>query len=219
MTVAVIADIVGSRALSDRATAQQNFQRVIADVEQARPLASSPLRPTVGDEFQAVYPALDAALASLLLVQLALPEGLELRFGIGVGAITDVTGGSVALQDGPGWWAARDAIDIVEARQQRSLPGARTWIVGDPDEDRHMHDAINMANAYVLLRDQFVTRMTERERRLTYGRCLLRTQAALAQAEGISQPAVSQALQSAGSVAIIAGWEVLNAGVERSARP
>lgn len=216
MIAAVIADIVGSRTLPDRSAAQREFDRVFDEVEAEVPLARERLRATVGDEFQAVYPALDSALAATLLVQLALPQGLELRFGIGVGSVVSVDADGPALQDGPGWWAARDAIDIVDARQQRAMPSTRTWIVGGTGEDGQMHDAIDKANAYVLLRDHLVTRMTERERRLTYGRCIGRTQTVLAQAEGISQPAVSQALQSAGSVAVVTGWELLMASVGKN---
>ncbi len=209
MSVAVIADIIGSRALPDRSAAQREFARLFAEVEEAMPLAAEPLRATVGDEFQAVYPTLDAALAALLLIQLVLPNELGLRFGVGVGEVRAVTGADAALQDGPGWWAARDAIDLVDARQQRAMPSTRTWIVGGDDHDGRMSDAIDTANAYVLLRDQLVTGMTARERRLTFGRCLGQTQKALAAAEGITQSAVSQALQSAGAVAVVAGFEIL----------
>lgn len=209
MPAAVIADIIGSRALPDRSAAQREFARVFTEVEEAVPLATEPLRATVGDEFQALYPSLDAALTALLLVQLALPDELALRFGIGIGEVHPVSGAEARLQDGPGWWAARDAIDIVDTRQQRAMPSTRTWIVGGGDDDEAMNDAVDTANAYVLLRDQLVARMTARERRLTYGRCLGQTQKALAADEGITQSAVSQALTSAGAAAIVAGFDLL----------
>ncbi|MGN8027566.1 SatD family protein [Microbacterium sp. 22242] len=211
MSIAVIADIVGSRRLPDRSAAQQAFDHAVARAEHDLPLAQEPLRATAGDEFQARYPGLGAALASLLLVQLALPEGHELRFGIGVGEIREIAGGpdSPKLQDGPAWWAARKAIDTVHARQQRAVPATRTWIVGAPEEDDGMHTMIDLANAYVLARDEIVTRMSPRERRLVYGRALGRTQAALAEEEGITQPAVSQALASAGAASVLLGLEAL----------
>src|SRR5690606_35633958 len=125
----------GSRALPGRSAAQREVARLFAEVEAAMPLAAEPLRATVGDEFQAVDPTLDAALAALLLIQLVLPAELGRRFGVGVGEVRAVTGADAALQDGPGWWAARDAIDLVDARQQRAMPSTRTWIVGGDDHD------------------------------------------------------------------------------------
>lgn len=209
MPIAVIADIVGSRRLPDRSEAQRTLDRVIARAEQDLPLAASPLRATVGDELQARYEELPAALASLLLVQTALPDGLELRFGIGVGEIRTVEAEGTDLQDGPAWWAARTAIETVHARQQRAVPTTRTWIVGAPEEDDAMHTLIDVANAYLLARDELVMGMGERERRLVHGRCLGRTQKHLAEAEGISQSAVSQALAGAGSAALVAGFQTL----------
>ena len=207
--IAVIADIVGSRRLRDRAAAQAEFDRAVAQAEADLPLASQRLRPTVGDEFQARYATLDDALASLLLVQLLLPEGHDLRFGIGIGEIREIETGHTLLLDGSAWWAARTAIETVQARQVRALPSMRTWIVGAPEEDETMSTAIGLANAYVLARDEIVAGMTERTRRLTYGRCLGRTQSALAAAEGVSQPAVSQALHGAGAAAVVAGFDTL----------
>lgn len=213
MDVAVIADIVGSRRLPDRADAQRALALVAAAAEEDLPLATEALRATVGDELQARYPSLDAALAGILLVQLTLPEGLGLRFGIGVGTITDLATGSPALQDGPAWWAARKAIEEVHARQQRAVPSSRIAIVGAPEEDESMHRVIASANAYVLVRDELVGRMSARERRLVHGRCLGRTQAELARSEGISQPGVSQALARAGAAAVAAGFDRLIGGV------
>ena len=110
--VAVIADIVGSRTLADRAGAQRAIIDTSRQVHDDHPVAESPLAPTVGDEFQAVFHGLAAALTSLLLIQLHLPEGIGLRFGLGVGAV-DPVGGDIT--DGPGWWAARAAIDRFES--------------------------------------------------------------------------------------------------------
>ncbi|MFH8251052.1 SatD family protein [Microbacterium sp. B2969] len=213
MPVAVIVDMVGSRRLPDRPDAQRVLDAAIADVEAALPLASQPLRPTVGDEQQGVYPALEAALAGLLLLQLALPDGLECRFGLGIGSIGTIASVSGDIPDGPGWWAAREAIEAVHAKQQRAAPSARTWVVASSGEDAGVHRSATLANAYLLTRDQLVGAMTERERRLVYGRCLGATQKELAKAQGITQPAVSQALAGAGAHAILEGFALLRAEV------
>lgn len=209
MTVAMLADIVGSRSLPDRAAAQKILDETIARVEQELPAPRQPLRPTVGDEQQAVFATLDAALAFILLLQLSLPEGIECRFGLGIGGVRAVASTTGDLSDGPGWWAARAAIDAVHAKQQRTIPNARTWIVAAEEEDGSVHTLAEISNAYVLARDELLGAMNERTRRLTAGRCLGRTQRELAHAEGITQPAVSQALAVAGSAAIVEGYRAL----------
>jgi len=73
---------------------------------------------------------------------------------------------------------------------------------GDPASAR-------LANAYLLARDQLVSEMTGRTRRLVYGRLQGRTQTELARDEGITQSAVSQALATAGASAVVEGFRQL----------
>jgi DNA-binding CsgD family transcriptional regulator len=113
------------------------------------------------------------------------------------------------LADGPGWYAARAAIETVHAREQRAVPRTRTWIVGAPGQDEVMQTAIAASNAYVLARDELVGAMSERERRLTYGRLLGRSQQELAAEEGVSQPSVSKSLRRAGASALAEGLAAL----------
>lgn len=204
--VAVIADIVGSRALADRAGAQQEIDEAVLRVERDLPLADRPLLPIVGDELQGVYPRLQDAMASLLLLRLALPEGIECRYGIGVGELGEVPSRAGGLAEGPGWWAAREAIERVHALQTRVVPGARTWVSAGAGGDAA---SVGLANAYLLARDQLVSAMTPRTRRLAYGRAFGVTQAQLAHDEGITQSAVSQALAIAGVGAVIEGFRQL----------
>ncbi|MFJ6654409.1 SatD family protein [Microbacterium sp. NPDC091313] len=210
MTAAVIADIVGSRRLDDRSGAQRVLEATIDRVERERPLARLPLTSTVGDEFQGVYERLEDALAGLLLLQLALPDDVQCRYGVGIGSIGPVASRAGARTDGPGWWAARRAIDRVHALEQRAAPSARTWVEAEAGEDAAMPAALALANAYLLARDQLVGAMSERTRRLLYGRCLGRTQTVLAAEEGITQSAVSQALATAGAGAVLEGFTGLD---------
>jgi len=209
MVIAVLADIVGSRQLDDRSAAQRILDDTIRRVEGDLPLAHQPLTPTVGDEQQGVYLALDDAMVSLLMIQLALPDGIAFRFGIGVGDVRAVDSVHGELADGPGWYAARAAIETVHAREGRTVPRTRTWIVGASGQDEVMDSVIAASNAYLLVRDELVGAMNERERRLTYGRLIGRSQHELASEEGISQPSVSKSLRSAGSAALIEGVAAL----------
>lgn len=206
MSVAVIADIVGSRTLADRPAAQRALDEAVLRVEREHPLAERALQPVVGDELQGVYPTLEAAMASLLLLRLALPDGVDCRYGIGVGAQGIVPSRAGDLAEGPGWWAARAAIEHVAGRQMRAVPGARTLVAAADGEDER---PVRLANAYLLARDQLVSDMSERVRRLAYGRLSGKRQAALAQEEAISQSAVSQALAAAGVGALVDGFRQL----------
>jgi DNA-binding CsgD family transcriptional regulator len=213
MVIAVLADIVGSRKLDDRAAAQKVLDHTIASVESDLPLALHPLTPTVGDEQQGVYRDLGEAMTALLMIQLRLPDGIGFRFGIGVGEVSTVASVHGELADGPGWYAARAAIDAVHSREGRTIPRARTWIVGAPGQDEVMESTIAASNAYLLVRDELVGAMSERERRLTYGRLVGRSQRELAAEEGISQPSVSKSLRSAGAAALLEGVSALRGEV------
>ena len=77
---AVIADIVGSRTLTNRADAQRIFEAALERASEGLALLQAPY-PTVGDEFQAVAYTLEDALLLTLRAQLLLPSQLQLRFG------------------------------------------------------------------------------------------------------------------------------------------
>ncbi|BAJ73231.1 hypothetical protein MTES_0267 [Microbacterium testaceum StLB037] len=212
MTIAVIADIVASRHLADRAAAQQRISETVERVQRDHSVAAEPLAAVVGDELQGEFATLTEALSWLLLFRLALPDDVDCRFGLGVGEVRPIALDDRTIPEGPAWWAARAAIEHVERLQQRAAPLARTWIERGEGEDASMADALALANAYALSRDQLVSAMSERARRLTYGRCLGHSQRRLAEAEGITQSAVSQTLAAAGSAAIVEGFSVLTAG-------
>jgi len=208
MVAALTVDIVGSRELADRVAAQKQLEATLDRVAAALPVATHALRPTVGDELQGVYPHLRAAMATTLLLQLALPEGIDCRFGIGLGQIESIPSRDGALSEGPAWWAARAAIEKAEDLARREFRQARTWVETAADEG----DAVELAriaNAGLLARDRLVGKWSGRVRRLVYGRIMGTLQAELADAEGISQSAVSQTLSAAGAAAVIAGYREL----------
>src|SRR3546814_18002858 len=92
---------------------------------------------------------------------------------------------------------------------------ARTWVnVADGVDNADMRSSAALANAYLLARDQLVGAMSERTRRLVYGRCLGRTQRAPAEAEGITQSAVSPGLAGAGGGADGGGVGAVTPGGE-----
>lgn len=209
--VTLIGDLVGSRGVADRTGVQAGLLRALAEVNAQVP-ARQPLEPTVGDEFQGAYDDLGGALHAALLVRLRLLPLVDTRYGVGIGAVTVFAAGRAPLsQDGPGWWAARDAIEQLHAREGRraSARGIRTWCVDRSEASDQRPTVAAMVNALLLCRDETVGAMSPRARRLLLGWLEGRTQQELAAQEGISQSAVSQALTRSGAYAVRDAHEVL----------
>lgn len=211
--VAVIGDLVGSRAQPDRTAAQRDLVDTLSRVNDMVE-AVQPLEPTIGDECQGAYADVPAALRATLLVRLMLSAPLDCRFGIGAGTFETVGRSEYGLmQDGPAWWAARAAIVEGESREVRKQRSLRTWYVVDdavPQGSRELPEAA-MTNAYLSTRDQIIGGMNDRSRRLLLGLLDGRTQVELARTEDITQSAVSQNLQRSGAYAILAGAELIGA--------
>src|SRR4051812_25148452 len=105
----VLGDVVDSREHANRTVVQREVERALDEINQALP-SVQPLEVTVGDEFQGAYRSLSDALRASLLVRLALLPAIDTRYGIGTGEVTvfDASRSPIS-QDGPAWWAARDA--------------------------------------------------------------------------------------------------------------
>jgi hypothetical protein len=200
--IAVIADVVGSRRQPDRRAAQRALEAGLEQVNALVP-AVQPLRPTVGDESQGIYADLPAALLATLLLRLVLSPRLDCRFGIAAGWYETVGDeGGALIQDGSAWWSAREAILEAKARESARDPALRTWFAGEGE-------LAAVTNAYLLSRDQLVTHMSDRSRRLLLGLLVERTQTSLAEEEGISPSAVSQNLRKSGALAVVGGMALL----------
>lgn len=176
----LIGDLVGSRGLPDRSAAQRSTGRVLDELnERLRPAQA--LEPTVGDEFQGAFVSLGEAVLASVLVRLALLPEVDARCGLGHGevAVHDSSRRPI-LQDGPGWWAAREALEALAAPRRTA---SRTWYVG-PDAGR--------VNAFLLTRDALIDRLNERGHRMLRLALAGDSQQRIAELEGISKSAVSQ---------------------------
>jgi hypothetical protein len=181
----LIGDVVGSRRVADRAAAHRVTNRALRDVSGG---AIDPPAFTVGDEFQGSYPTVGKAIDAALSVRLAVAPGVDVRFGIGWGSVT-VLDPEAGIQDGPGWWAAREAIEwTATAQRQPGLALVRTSFrvngLSRPDVD-----AINAA---LLCRDHLLGLLDDRSIRILKGLLSNHTKKDIAAAEDISASAVSQ---------------------------
>lgn len=194
--VGIIADIVDSREMVDRSAGQRAITAAFAEAE----TAVSPIRPawaTVGDEFQVIVTTWQDSLRLTLRMQALLPDGIQLRYGIGAGQINTIEQGeSGPIQDGTAWLHARAAIDEVEERQQRR----------DDVMSGFCSDDVDLATAVrtqLMVRDHVLGRMKARERRLLSALLFGATQQEAARNERISQAAVSQTLHRSGAMALL----------------
>ena len=203
VSYALIADIIRSRELPDRRRAQRVIHETLERASEGLALTQRPYA-TVGDELQAVSATLADALALTLRTHLLLPEGLGLRFGIGVGAISEVEGVAGRLiQDGSAWWAAREAIEKAHHLQDAGRSFIRTWLRIHPDvvggSVGERGECEGLVNSVLILRDQAVFRFQSRQRRIMAGLLVGMTQIEIARQEKVSQQAVSEFARSAGS--------------------
>ncbi len=186
---AVIGDLVGSRQLVDRQATHDRLVEVLARVDREVP-GLQRLAVTVGDEFQGAYEQVDAAARAALLVRLDMAAMVDVRAGIGEGTATMLEaldppdegpgGRGAPVQDGPAWWAAREALEHMARPRRRSV---RTWFVG-PGSDA--------VNARLICRDALVDRLGERGRRMLALALRGHSQSEIAELEAVSRSAVSQ---------------------------
>jgi hypothetical protein len=200
----LIGDVVGSRTFPDR---RDLHRRVTTALASAAGTAVDAPALTVGDEFQGAYPTVGLAIDAALTLRLMLAPDVDVRFGLGWGAVTaldDRTG----IQDGPGWWAARAAIEWTAATQQQ--PGM-THVRTAFRDDTGTGPEPRAVNAALMCRDHLLGSLDARSLRIFTGMRAGRSKKELAMAEGISASAVSQRAGRAGLDLLIAVADDLRA--------
>ena len=202
---AVIGDVVGSRLAGDRPGLHARLQQLLDEANEVLAPAV-PLRITIGDEFQGCFADVGQALAATLHLRLAALPGLDLRHGIGWGEVA-VLSAEPRVEDGPAWWAAREAIEAAKSDAGRpGLREARTCYRLADDTTGPSGDAVNAA---LLLRDQLLGVLSERSLSVLRGLIGGSTQREIAAAEGITPSAVSQRVRGDGLAALVAAEERL----------
>ncbi len=204
---------MGSKASENRAGLQAGVNGALAVVN-ALLDPVQPLEPTVGDEFQGAFRDVATATRASLLLRLELLQEADVdsRYGLGLGEVSLLESGS-QIQDGPGWWSARAAIDrskelSVSPRTAFARTGFACWTPPSPGGADTRLDGMAL-NAFLLCRDAIVTPMTPRSRRNLRGLLVNRPQSVLAEEEQVTQSAISQNLARSGAFAVEAAQRCL----------
>lgn len=181
----LIGDVVGSRRSVDRRALHRDLTAALDTVADG---AHDPPSITIGDEFQGSYPHVGDALAAAWTLRLALFPDIDVRFGIGWGTV-NVLDENTGIQDGPGWWAARAAIEwTAEAQRQPGLALVRITYRNDAETG----PSVEAVNAALMCRDHMFGSLDERSIRILRGLMSGSTKKQLAADEQISPSAISQ---------------------------
>ena len=117
MYLALIADVIDSKMVEERFDLQKQLEKTLQTMNElfGEFLASS-FTLTLGDEFQALLKA-DAPVFQIIDTLRSELTPTQLRFGIGLGDIvTDIDPLQSIGADGPAYWNARAAINLVHQK-------------------------------------------------------------------------------------------------------
>lgn len=204
----LIGDLVGSRTSADRARLHDALRDAVDRVNRDFDPVT-PLRIQAGDEYQGVFATVGDALRAALRVRLALAPDGDVRHGVGWGRVS-VLAEEPRVEDGPGWWVARDAIEEVQAAERRAA--SRTLRTA-----YHRADGAEGAggpepaavNAALIARDALLASAGRQSLSVLAGMLAGMSQQEIATQLGVSPSAVSQRIRRDGLGALLRTDELL----------
>lgn len=209
MYLALIGDIINSKKISNRNLVQETLRQILQIMnEQYKEDIAANFTITLGDEFQGLLNHGRYGLEILQRIEGRMnAEGVQLRFGIGIGAISTKINPELAIgADGPAYYCARQAIDFLKLQEHR-----KTKIVTNISLFTECSlGNEELINAQFSLLTIIKQRWTRRQRETVYfaleGN---RSQADIAKQFGIAQSNVQRILISANYYSYIHAWETL----------
>lgn len=111
--IAFIGDIIQSKQVADRLELQESINKSFETIHNQYPdLIQSKFTLTLGDEFQALLTPSEGIFKLLDHLEMLIP--VSFRFGLGYGSLTTDFDKEVSIgADGPAYWYAREAINII----------------------------------------------------------------------------------------------------------
>lgn len=194
----LIGDVIDSRRAADRRKLHDRLSLTLREVGATVP-ATTALQITVGDEFQGSYTTLGHAIDALFRIRMALLPAVHVRFGLGWGQV-DLLDHATGTQDGPAWWAAREAIEAAKTAELRAATHAVRTVYRCGADTGPSPAAVNAA---LLCQDQLLSSLDDRSLRILRRLAGNERRTAIATAEGISPSAISQRIVSGGLEVIV----------------
>ena len=117
MYLALIADVIDSKIVQERFDLQKQLEKTLQKINELfKDCLASAFTLTLGDEFQALL-KVDAPIFQIIDTLRSELKPTQLRFGIGLGEIvTDIDPLQSIGADGPAYWNARAAINLVHQK-------------------------------------------------------------------------------------------------------
>lgn len=194
---AVIGDIKDSRHLENRKEVQVHLQEILDRLnEKYKDHIVSKFLITLGDEFQGLLCGGEHILDMVNEIRMEMYP-VQLRFGIGFGQITTDIKSEMALgADGPGYYRAREAVELLKEREKKNRPVLAELCLRLDEKDQEKEILLNTVFDLMYVVE---SGWTERQRETIWDMLLYGDgQQNTARRLSISQPTVQKAL-AAGS--------------------
>lgn len=194
---AVIGDIKDSRHLENRKEVQVHLQEILDRLnEKYKDHIVSKCLITLGDEFQGLLCGGEHILDMVNEIRMEMYP-VRLRFGIGFGQITTDIKSEMALgADGPGYYRAREAVELLKEREKKNRPVLAELCLRLDEKDQEKEVLLNTVFDLMYVVE---SGWTERQRETIWDMLLYGDgQQNTARRLSISQPTVQKAL-AAGS--------------------
>jgi hypothetical protein len=164
--IAIIGDIKGSRSIVNRYQVQEKLRKTLEDVNcKYYKDISAKFMITLGDEFQGLLENGANVMHILAEIEQKMYP-IQLRFGIGIGAITTEINEDMAIgADGPGYYKARAAIEAIkknEKKKQMSMSDMRFEVEGENQV------TTSVLNTILSLLNAIKTTWTDRQREVIW---------------------------------------------------
>lgn len=164
--IAIIGDIKNSKEIGDRNYIQLKLKCVLDVINiKYNPVIAAKFIITLGDEFQGLLYRGTNVIDIIEEIQREMYP-IQIRFGIGVGEITTDINIEMAIgADGPGYYKAREAIEILKYSEQKN----KTWSSDVRIEVEEDENSISlMLNTIFSLIEVIKSNWTERQREIIY---------------------------------------------------
>ena len=194
---AVIGDIKDSRHLENRKEVQVHLQEILDRLnEKYKDHIVSKFLITLGDECQGLLSSGEHILDMVNEIRMEMYP-VRLRFGIGFGQITTDIKSEMALgADGPGYYRAREAVELLKEREKKNRPVLAELCLRLDEKDQEKEVLLNTVFDLMYVVE---SGWTERQRETIWDMLLYGDgQQNTARRLSISQPTVQKAL-AAGS--------------------